>query len=155
MTKNAKNLAKAWILGLDPSIFVRISKEQWFSKFFLPLKLVFSCPPLVLTQNGCYSPFYVQGFVLQQVRTGYFRCSEKGFLPQRVGSDCSYLQLILRFTAVASVSLVAMRMVFTAARLNFAAANNPCLDSSFYIYFGAFQLLLCIFITVVTYKKNT
>ena len=155
MTTNTKNLAKAWIIGLGPSIFVRISKEQWFSKCFLLLKLVLSRPPIVLTQNSCCSPFYLQGFMLQQVRTTYFCYSENGFLLQRVGSDCSYLYLILRFTAVVSFSLSAVKMVFAIMRLNFAAASTPYLDSSIYFHFGDFCLLLCIFITFVTCKKNT
>ena len=57
MTRNAENLAKAWILSLDPSILVRISKEKWFSRCFLSLKLVISRPPLVVSQNGSYSLF--------------------------------------------------------------------------------------------------
>ena len=52
MTTNVENLAKALILALDTSILVRIPKEQWFSKFFLSLKLVLSHPPLVFVQNG-------------------------------------------------------------------------------------------------------
>ena len=57
MTTNVENLANAWILGLDPSILVRISKEKWFFRCFLSLKLVLSRPPLVVSQNGCCSPF--------------------------------------------------------------------------------------------------
>ena len=155
MTTNAENLAKAWTIGLDPSILVRIPREQWFSKCFLPLKLVLSRPPLVVIENGCCSPFYVQGFVLQQVKTAYFRCNEKGFLLLRVSSNCSYLHLILRFTVVASFSLAAARMVFATTRLNFTAVKTPYIASSVCIHFGAFQLIQCIFITFVTYKKNT
>ena len=141
MTTNVENQAKAWILGLDPSILERISKEQWFSKCFLSLQLVLSRPRFILPQNGFYSPSYVQGFVLQLVRTEYFYYSKKGLFAAASSSDCSSLHLILRFT--------------TTMRLNFTAVSTPCLDLSVCIYFGAFQLLLCISIAFITSKKNT
>ena len=85
MTTNAENLAKAWILGLDPSILLRISNEKWFSRCFLPLKLLLSCPSLVPTQNGCCSHFI--SMVLCSSRSGPrifttlakrdFQCSEQ------------------------------------------------------------------------------
>ena len=58
MTTNAENLAKAFILGLDPSILVRNPKEQWFSKCFLSLKLVLSRPIFSLPKMVVV-PFYM------------------------------------------------------------------------------------------------
>ena len=148
MTINAENLAKAWIFQ------VRISKENWFSRCFLSLKLVLNHLSFFPSTKWLLLPFYVQGFMLQQVKTTYFRCSEKGFSLQRVGSNCSCLYLILRFTAAASFFLAVATMVFSATRLAFATMTTPYLDSSIYIHFGAFQLLLCIFKAFVTCMKN-
>ena len=58
MTINAKNLVKAWIHSLDPSILVIILKESSFSSWFLSLKLVLavlhpSCPKLLLLSLLC------------------------------------------------------------------------------------------------------
>ena len=57
MTTTTENLSKAWILALEPSILVRITKEKWFSRCFLSLKLFLSCPSLDHFQNGYCSPF--------------------------------------------------------------------------------------------------
>ena len=62
MTTNAKNLAKASILALDPSIFVRISKENWFSRCFLFLKMVLSHLSLVVFLKWLLLPLLCLGF---------------------------------------------------------------------------------------------
>ena len=59
MTINAENLAKAWILDIDPSLLVGISKEQWFSRFSLSLKLLLRRPLIVITKNGYPPPFNI------------------------------------------------------------------------------------------------
>ena len=86
MITNAENLAKAWILCLDPSILVKMFKENWFSRCFRSLKLALSHPFFLIFQNGYSSPFYVQVFVLHQVKTAYFHLSENPFSLQLVGS---------------------------------------------------------------------
>ena len=97
------------------SLSVSLSKIAFWS-FYLssPFKMVVA------------PPFISQGFVLQQVRTTHFLCSEKRFSLQRVGSGCSASPLIMR--------------ILTTTNLFFATVSTPCLDSLCASIFLAFQL---------------
>ena len=110
-TINAGNLGKTQILGLSPSILVRISKEKWVLKVFslsqnAPLLSFLRCPQMAVAHL-----FLSRVSCSNRVKAVFFRCNEKGFSLQRASSALSFLYLIPRLTAASRFSLAAVSLL--------------------------------------------